>query len=38
MKIKMGYPDKVDPLFDKFQVNKNDSLYKAVTGIRKVIF
>ena len=38
MKIKMGYPDKVDSIFDKFEVNKNDSLYKAVTNIRKIIF
>ena len=36
MKIKMGYPDKVEPLFDKFVVNKNDSLYKAVSNIRKI--
>ena len=27
MKIKMGYPDKVDPIFDKFVVNRKDSLY-----------
>ena len=37
MKIKMGYPDKCDALFDKFVVNKNDSLYKAYCGIRKAI-
>ena len=38
MKIKMGYPDKVDPIFDKFEVNPHDSLYKIVSGIRKVRF
>ena len=38
MKIKMGYPDKVDELYDKLDVNKNDSLYKAVGNIHKVLF
>ena len=38
MKIKMGYTDKVDPLFDQFVVNKKDSLYKNVCGIYKAIF
>ena len=38
MKIKMGYPDKVDPIFDKYTVNKNDSLYKNVANLRKVEF
>ena len=37
MKVKIGYPDKVDEIFSKFVVNKNDSLYKVVMGIRKVI-
>ena len=37
MKIKMGYPDKVDPIFDKLTVNKNDSLYKAVGNIHRAI-
>ena len=37
MKIKMGYPDKCDALFDQFVVNKNDSLYKAYCGIRRTI-
>ena len=36
MKIKMGYPDKADEIFDKFVVNKNDSLYKAVGNINKI--
>ena len=35
MKIKMGYPDKVDPLFDSFVVNTRDSLFKNVHGIRQ---
>lgn len=36
MKIKMGYPDKADEIFDKFEVNKNDSLYKALGNIYKI--
>ena len=36
MKIKMGYPDKVDAIYDQYIVNKNDSLYKIVSGMRKV--
>ena len=36
MKIKMGYPDKVDPLFDSFVVNTRDSLYKNILGIRQL--
>ena len=36
MKIKMGYPDKADPIFDKFVVNKKDSLYKVIREINKV--
>ena len=35
MKIKMGYPDKVDPLFDSLVVNTRDSLFKNVLGIRQ---
>lgn len=38
MKIKMGYPDKVDAIYDKFEVNPKDSLYKIVSNIRKVKF
>ena len=38
MKIKMGYPDKVDPIFDQFVVNKKDSLYKVMSNIRRVRF
>ena len=37
MKIKMGYPDKCDPIFDKLVVNKSDSLYKAYAGIQNVL-
>lgn len=36
MKIKMGYPDVADPIFDKFVVNKRDSLYKTMSNIYKV--
>ena len=38
MKIKMGYPDKVDPIFDKFVVNRKDSLYKTMSNLYKVMF
>lgn len=33
MKVKMGYPDKVNPLFDKFVVSTRDSFYKNVSRI-----
>ena len=36
MKIKMGYPDKVDEIYDKYTVNKNDSLFKAISTLRKI--
>ena len=38
MKIKMGYPDKVDAIYDQYVVNKNDSLYKVVSNLNKVFF
>ena len=38
MKIKMGYADKVEPIFDQFVVNKNDSLYKVISNINKVFY
>ena len=38
MKIKMGYPDKADPIYDQFVVNKKDSLYKNICNIYKVRF
>ena len=38
MKIKMGYPDKVDPIYDQYVVNKKDSLYKIVSNMKKVAF
>ena len=38
MKIKMGYPDKADPIYDQFIVNKKDSLYKNISNIYKVRF
>ncbi len=37
MKIKIGYPDKIDDIFDKFVVNKKDSLYKTMLNIHKVV-
>ncbi len=38
MKIKMGYTDKVEPIYDQFVVNKKDSLYKNISNIYKVRF
>ncbi len=38
MKVKMGYPDKVDELFDKFIVNTREPLYKVTRGILQVVF
>ena len=38
MKIKMGYPDKADPIYDQFEVNKKDSLYKNISNIYRVRF
>ena len=37
IEIKMGYPDKVDPIFDQFVVNRKDSLYKTMSNLYKVI-
>ena len=36
MKVKMGYPDKVDEIYNLMQVNPRDSLFKAMQGIRQV--
>ena len=36
MKIKMGYPDKADPIYDQFVVNRKDSLYKTMSNLYKV--
>jgi len=36
MKIKMGYPDKVDPFYDQLIVNEKDNLYKVVTSLSKL--
>ena len=35
MVIKMGYPDKVDPMYDTFEVEEGDSLLEAVNRIGK---
>ena len=35
MKIKMGYPDKIDPRYDRYEVRDGDSLYKAVCRISR---
>ena len=34
MRIKMGYPDSVDSIFDRLEVNTRDNLFKAVSKIR----
>lgn len=36
MKVKMGYPDTVRPIFDKLNVNTRDSLYKNMLNISQV--
>lgn len=35
--IKVGYPDKIDDLYNKFEINENDSLYDNISRIRKTI-
>lgn len=35
MKIKMGYPDKIDPRYDRYEVNDEDSLYVAIGKINR---
>ena len=35
--IKVGYPDKIQDLYNKFKINENDSLYDNVSRIRKII-
>ncbi|KAE9561842.1 M13 family metallopeptidase [Companilactobacillus bobalius] len=35
--IKVGYPDKIDDLYNKFEIDENDSLYDNVSKIRKAI-
>lgn len=34
--IKMGYPDKVDEIYDLFSVSKNASLYQSIADIKAV--
>ena len=33
--IKVGYPDKIQDIYSKFEINENDSLYDNVARIRK---
>lgn len=33
MVVKMGYPDKADPIYDKFEIADTDSLFDAVSKI-----
>ncbi|MQS77361.1 M13 family metallopeptidase, partial [Lactobacillus halodurans] len=35
--IKVGYPDKIDDIYSKFDINENDSLYDNVSRIRKIV-
>ena len=37
MGVKIGYPEKAEELFDRFVVNKNDSLYKTVMGLKRAV-
>lgn len=37
MKIKMGYPDKIDPLFDKLEVNTRNPLFKNIANLKQII-
>lgn len=34
--IKMGYPDKIDELYDKLVFDKNDSLYQVIKSLNKI--
>lgn len=34
--IKMGYPDKIDELYDKLVFDKNDSLYQVIQSLNKI--
>lgn len=36
MKIKMGYPDKADPIFDKYVVNTRNSLLKNIIDMSQI--
>ena len=38
MKVKMGYPDKVEAIYDEFKVSETDSLYAAVKAISRIKF
>ncbi|GAB5056583.1 peptidase M13 [Companilactobacillus alimentarius] len=35
--IKVGYPDKIDEVYSKFEINENDSLYDNVSLIKKIM-
>lgn len=37
MVIKMGYPDKSDPVYDRFTVNESDSLLETIMKIEYII-
>ena len=36
IRIKMGYPDSVDPLYEQFRVEESDSFFEAMTRIMKI--
>lgn len=36
IEIKMGYPDKIDPLYDKFIIDENDSLFASISKITEI--
>ena len=35
--IKVGYPDKIEDIYNKFEINENDSLYDNISRIKKII-
>lgn len=36
IEIKMGYPDKIDPLYDKFIIDEKDSLFVSISKIAAI--
>jgi len=34
--IKVGYPDKIDDIYSKFEIDENDSLYDNISKIRRI--
>ena len=36
LKVKMGYPDKVEEIYDKLVFDSKDSLFKAISNLKKI--